>query len=110
MPGVSSLGGVCGRGLCELGRVGGVDFMWVRRVGLSLSRDAASCGQSLGQQGGAVGPLQGGRAPGIFNRIGKGRGRGSGGLSGQGIGAGRAVLASSSRRSSRGRSRGCLCR
>ncbi len=107
---VSSLGGVSGGGLCELRQVGGIGFMWVRRVGLGMSRDAASCCKSLGQQRRAVGPLQGGRAPGIFKRISKGRGRGSGGLSGQGIGAGRALLASSSRRSSRRRSRGCLCR
>ena len=46
----------------------------VRRVGLALSRDAASCCKSLGQQGRAMGPLQDSRAPGVFNGISMGSG------------------------------------
>jgi len=63
-----------------------------RRVGLGMSRNATSCCKSLGQQGRAVGPLQDGWAPGIFNRISKGRGRDPRGLSGRGIGAGSSLL------------------
>jgi hypothetical protein len=61
-----------------------------RQVGLGLSRDATSCCKSLCQQGRAVGPLQDGRAPGIFNGISIGRGSDTRGLSGQGHGAGNA--------------------
>jgi hypothetical protein len=75
-------------------RVRGMGFIGMRRVGLVLSRDAASCCKSLGQQGRAVGPLQSGRAPGIFDGISEGRGSIPRGVSGQGNGAGCALLPS----------------
>lgn len=67
-----------------LGGMRRVGFVRVRGIALVLSRDAASCCKSLGQQRRAVGPLQGDRAPGMFNRISGGSGSGSGGLDCQG--------------------------
>jgi hypothetical protein len=96
--------GVSTVGVLGLRRVlrgwGGMGFIIMRvrrRVGVAVvSRDAASCCKSLGQQGRAVGPLQDGRAPGIIvfdsNGISMGRGRDPGGLSGQGSGAGSVLL------------------
>ena len=63
-------------------------------VGLGLSRNATSCCKSLGQQRRAEGPLQDGRAPGIFidGISERRRGRAPRGVRCQGVGAGRALL------------------
>jgi hypothetical protein len=54
-----------------------------------LSRDASSCRKSLCQQGGAIGPLQMGRTPSVFNGICMGGGEGRGG---RGRGRGRCAV------------------